>query len=68
MPAPIWFHSLLAQIFERTMQVPLVSRAQVRILAESLTEAALTCEMLPPDLRPQTRFTPEQIRAGLSRV
>jgi NADH dehydrogenase len=67
-PAPVWFQSLLAQIFERTMRVPLVSRAQVRILAESLTEAALPCEMLPQDLRPRSRFTPDQIRAGLARV
>src|SRR5262249_3482894 len=31
-PAPVWFHYLLAQIFEWTMRVPLIALAQVRIL------------------------------------
>jgi uncharacterized protein YbjT (DUF2867 family) len=65
LPAPIGFHYLLAQVFEWTMKVPLVARAQVRILSEGVVEPATSCDPLPPDLIPKRRFTPEQIRAGL---
>jgi len=64
-PAPIWFHYALALICEATMKVPLVARAQVRILSEGVVEAASECDPLPPDLVPVRRFTPEQIRSGL---
>jgi uncharacterized protein YbjT (DUF2867 family) len=64
-PAPVWFHYALAVVCEATMKVPLVARAQVRILAEGVVEAAIACDPLPPDLMPTRRFTPEQIRGGL---
>lgn len=64
-PAPVWFHYLLALVCELTMKVPLVARAQVRILSEGIVEAALSCDPLPYDLKPTRRFTEEQIRAGL---
>lgn len=64
-PAPLWFHYILAQVCERTMRVPLVAKAQVRILSEGVTEPATPCDPLPPDLMPTRRFTPEQIRGGL---
>lgn len=64
-PAPIWFHRILAQVCELTMKVPLVAKAQVRILAEGVTEPATECDPLPADLLPVRRFTPEQIRDGL---
>jgi NADH dehydrogenase len=35
---PVWFHRAFAWACERTMRVPLVSTAQVRMLAEGLTE------------------------------
>lgn len=62
---PVWFHYALAWCFERTMRIPLVSLAQVRILSEGLTEPSPPCEPMPEDLAPQTRFTDEQIRKGL---
>jgi NADH dehydrogenase len=62
---PIWFHQLLAWCLERAMKVPMVSSAQVRMLCEGLAEPAPSCDLLPPDLAPQIRFTPEQIRKGL---
>lgn len=65
LPAPVWFHYLLAHIFELTMRVPLIALAQVRILEEGVVEAAPPCDELPYDLRPSRRFTPEQIRTGL---
>jgi len=65
LPAPVWFHYVLAQCFEWTMQIPLVAKAQVRILAEGVTEPVTPCHPLPPDLMPTRRFTEEQIRQGL---
>jgi uncharacterized protein YbjT (DUF2867 family) len=64
-PAPLWFHYILARLCEHTMKVPLVARAQVRILSEGVTEAAIPCDPLPSDLMPTRRFTSEQIRTGL---
>jgi uncharacterized protein YbjT (DUF2867 family) len=64
-PMPVWFHYVLGWCVERVMTVPLVSVAQVRMLAEGLTEPGSTCEALPPQLAPRVRFTEEQIRRGL---
>jgi uncharacterized protein YbjT (DUF2867 family) len=63
--APVWFHYLLARLCEWTMKVPLVARAQVRILSEGVTEPALPCDALPYDLMPTRKFTDDQIRNGL---
>jgi uncharacterized protein YbjT (DUF2867 family) len=65
MRAPVAFHYLLADLCEWTMKVPLVSRAQVRILAEGIVEPALPCDPLPYDLKPTRHFTDEQICKGL---
>jgi len=64
-PAPIWFHRVLAQACELTMNVPLVAKAQVQILVEGVVEPTTACDPLPADLAPSRRFTPEQIRSGL---
>ncbi len=64
-PAPIWFHRVLAQAFEWTMKVPLVAKAQVRILEEGVIEPPHACDPLPSDLIPVRRFTPEEITRGL---
>ncbi len=64
-PAPVWFHYVLAQIFEWTMKVPLVTKAQVRILSEGVIEPASPCDPLPADLAPTRNFSAEQIRKGL---
>ena len=63
--APVWLHYALAYLWEMTMKIPLVAKAQVRILSEGVVESALPCDQLPPDLWPKLRFTDEQIRAGL---
>jgi uncharacterized protein YbjT (DUF2867 family) len=64
-PAPLWFHYALGMVCEATMKVPLVARAQVRILSEGVVEPATACDPLPADLLPVRRFTAEQIRGGL---
>jgi NADH dehydrogenase len=63
--APVWFHLALARFWELTMKVPLVARAQVRILSEGVVEPWLPCDLLPVDLLPRRLFTDEQIRNGL---
>jgi NADH dehydrogenase len=62
---PLWFHYMLALVLERTMTIPLVSEAQVRILSEGIVEALPPCPLPPADLQPSRRFTAAQIRAGL---
>ncbi|HVV01669.1 MAG TPA: NAD-dependent epimerase/dehydratase family protein [Verrucomicrobiae bacterium] len=66
-PMPLWFHRILGLCLERLMEVPMVSRAQVRMLAEGLAEPAPECDAVPPEIAPRIRFTPEQIRKGLPR-
>jgi uncharacterized protein YbjT (DUF2867 family) len=67
MRAPVWFHYLLAWLCEATMKVPLVARAQVRILSEGVVAPAPAspCDSLPYDLIPTRRFSEDQIRRGL---
>jgi hypothetical protein len=55
---------VLAQLFEWTMTVPLVAKAQVRILSEGV-EPGTHCDPLPVDLRPQREFVEPNIRGGL---
>jgi NADH dehydrogenase len=64
-PLPVWFHQIAARLFEQTMVIPLVARAQVRILAEGVTEPLPFADRLPADLRPTTPFSEEEIRRGL---
>jgi len=64
-PLPVWCHQLMARAFELTMSLPLVSVAQVRILAEGVSEPGSPVVPLPYDLIPTRRFTTEQIRNGL---
>ena len=63
--APVWFHYALAQVTEWTMTVPLVAKAQVRMLAEGVVDVAPPANAVPADLAPKLRFTDEQIRKSL---
>jgi len=67
-PAPVWFHRCLAWGLERVMTIPLISLAQVRMLAEGIAEPLPGCELPPDDLAPFRAFTIGQIRAGLPDV
>src|SRR5207237_4374760 len=53
-PAPVIFHRMLGWLFERTMTVPLVAAAQVRILSEGVTEPLPFADPPPPDRAPTT--------------
>ena len=64
-PAPVAFHHVLAQVCEWAMTVPLVAKAQVRMLAEGVSDSAGPAAELPADLRPRLPFDEAQIRAAL---
>lgn len=64
-PLPATLHYLLARCFERVMAIPLISTAQVQMLAEGMEEPLPFADPLPDDLAPRTRLTSEQIRRGL---
>ncbi len=62
---PVTAHLALARLFEATMRVPLISAAQVHILAEGVTVPAPFAAAPPVDLAPSTPFDEATIRAGL---
>jgi NADH dehydrogenase len=62
---PISAHLALARVCEATMRVPLISIAQVHILAEGVVEPLPFAPPPPADLAPRTPFSDEVIRAGL---
>jgi uncharacterized protein YbjT (DUF2867 family) len=64
-PLPIVVQRLVAASAEMVMTVPLISRAQVRILAEGIVEPLPAADRLPVDLLPATPFDEASIRAGL---
>jgi uncharacterized protein YbjT (DUF2867 family) len=65
LPAPLFMHRILARFFELTMHVPLVARAQIRILEEGVVEPLPFAPPVPDDLTPRLPFSDAQIRAGL---
>lgn len=64
-PMPMVVHRGAAVVFEATMRVPLMSRAQAYILAESVVDSVRAPDQLPPDLLPVIGFSPEVIRRQL---
>jgi nucleoside-diphosphate-sugar epimerase len=64
-PAPVWFIRIVAQVTEWTMKVPLIAKAQARMLAEGVSEAAPPSPDLPDELRPKLPFSADQIEAAL---
>lgn len=64
-PLPIVVQQAIAAVAELVMTVPLIARAQVRILAEGIVEPLPAADGLPVDLQPTTRFDEASIRAGL---
>jgi uncharacterized protein YbjT (DUF2867 family) len=65
LPMPIAIQRVIAWFAERTMRIPLLSLAQLRILSEGIVEALPPCDALPADLLPSTPFTADQIQKGL---
>ncbi|PKQ33597.1 MAG: nucleoside-diphosphate sugar epimerase [Actinobacteria bacterium HGW-Actinobacteria-11] len=65
LPVPTWVVRALAQVTEWTMVVPLVAKAQARMLAEGVSEAAPFAPEAPIGIRPARAFDDERIRAAL---
>ena len=64
-PLPVWAIRVLAQLTEWTMIVPLVAKAQARMLAEGVSEVAPPAPEAPVGIRPSHPFSEESIRAAL---
>ena len=67
LPFPVFFHRILAFFSERFMPKPLITRSQVQMLADGISQPTLESVPLPDELKPKTLFTEEQIRKGLPR-
>ncbi|WP_217584633.1 NAD(P)H-binding protein [Microbacterium sp. GbtcB4] len=65
LPVPTWVVRVLAQLTEWTMVVPLVAKAQARMLAEGVSEPAPWAPEPPEDIRPSRPFDDDSIRAAL---
>ena len=64
-PVPTWMVRALAQVTEWTMVVPLVAKAQARMLAEGVSEAAPFAPEAPLGIRPSRPFDDARILAAL---
>lgn len=64
---PLHMHYAGAWLLEHLMDVPVVSRAQVRILAEGVVEPApkAVCDPLPQRLQPTQAFSEDRIEHGI---
>lgn len=62
---PIAAHLVIGRLAEAVMRIPLISVAQVHILAEGVVDALPFGDAPPPDLAPATLFSPASIRLGL---
>jgi len=65
LPFPVFFHRILAFFSERFMPKPLITRAQVQMLADGISQPTPESIPLPDNLMPKIQFTEEQIRKGL---
>lgn len=63
--APVWSIRALAQVTEWLMVTPLVAKAQARMLAEGVNEAAPPAPEVPDGLRPMRPFDRASIRAAM---
>lgn len=64
-PVPTWMVRALAQVTEWTMVVPLVAKAQARMLAEGVSEPAPFAPEAPLGIRPSRPFDDARIREAL---
>ncbi|MFJ4170018.1 NAD(P)H-binding protein [Paenarthrobacter sp. NPDC089714] len=64
-PVPVWTIRALAQLTEWLMVVPLVAKAQARMLAEGVSMPAPYASDLPDELKPRLLFDEDRIRAAL---
>jgi nucleoside-diphosphate-sugar epimerase len=65
LPFPVVFQRMLASFSERFMPKPLITKAQVQMLADGISTPSLESVPVSDDLAPKILFTEEQIRKGL---
>jgi len=65
LPFPILFQRMLAWFSERFMSKPLITKAQVQMLADGISQPTPEAISLPEDMQPKIQFTEEQIKKGL---
>lgn len=65
LPFPVLFQRILAWFSEGFMPKPLVTKSQVQMLADGISQPTPEALPLPEDMQPKTRFTEEQIQKGL---
>ncbi|HEU0294782.1 MAG TPA: NAD(P)H-binding protein [Anaerolineales bacterium] len=65
LPFPVFFHRILAFFSERFMPKPLITRSQVQMLADGISQPTPESIPLPDDLKPKVMFSEEQIKKGL---
>ena len=65
LPFPVAFQRLLAWFSGKFMSKPLITQAQVQMLADGISKPEPDSQALPTDLAPKIYFTEEKIRAGL---
>jgi nucleoside-diphosphate-sugar epimerase len=67
LPFPVFFHRILAWFSERFMPKPLITKAQVQMLADGISKPTAESVPLPDEMKPKTEFSQEQIKKGLPR-
>lgn len=65
LPFPVFFHRVLAFFSERFMPKPLITKSQVQMLADGISQPTPESVPLPEEMKPKIQFTDEQIRKGL---
>ena len=65
LPFPVFFQRVLAWFSERFMPKPLVTKSQVQMLADGISQPTAESIPLPAEMQPKIRFTEEQIEKGL---
>lgn len=65
LPFPVFFHRVLAFFSERFMPKPLITKSQVQMLANGISQPTPESVQLPDGMKPRIQFTEEQIRKGL---
>jgi NADH dehydrogenase len=65
LPFPVLFQRILAWFSEGFMPKPLVTKSQVQMLADGISQPTPEAISLPEDMQPKIQFTEEQIKKGL---
>jgi NADH dehydrogenase len=65
LPFPVFFHRILAFFSERFMPKPLITKSQVQMLADGISQQTPESIQLPDEMKPKISFTEEQIKKGL---